>query len=167
MVSPLYTEMSVLKMTQSSLQQGIATSGINYFDVMMIGITGQGKSTATDKLLVASPTGCRETFTLDDFTLWYLDKKEDEEERQRTRVKNLTFYSALENAHEEINAFHKSDMLTAESTKECEVFSNDKTKTRVLDVPGFHDRNSITSTSLMSASSDIFGKNLTTMRRIL
>ena len=36
-------------------QQGI--EGVSYYDIMVIGKTGQGKSTTTDKLLIANPTG--------------------------------------------------------------------------------------------------------------
>ena len=156
----------MLEMAQA-YQQGITSSGIDYFDVMVIGKTGQGKSTATDKLLVASLSGKRCRFEPKDFSLWCMNEREDEDERLITRFKNLSGYSNFTSAHEEINSFHASDMLIASSTRECEVFSNEKTKIRVLDVPGFNDKSSITTTSLMSAPGDVLSKNLLTMRRIL
>ena len=58
-------------------------------------------------------------------------------------------------------------MQTAESTKVCKVFSNEKTKIRVLDVPGFYNQHSITATTLSSAHKDILRENLTTMCQIL
>jgi len=38
-------------------QQGIEESRVDNYDIMVIGKTGQGKSTTTDKLLIAIPTG--------------------------------------------------------------------------------------------------------------
>ena len=158
-------------MAKPAQQQGIDYSRIDYFDVMVIGKTGQGKSTTTDKLLVASTSDQRCKFDSADFSLWCMNEREDEYESLKTRFKNLSFYSTSEfkSPHEEINSFHASDMLIMSSTKGCEAFSNDKTKIRVLDVPGFHDKDSIAASSetLVSAQNDVLGQNLTIMRRIL
>ena len=42
---------------QSATQQGIENSTIDYYDIMIIGKTGMGKSTTADKLLVANRDG--------------------------------------------------------------------------------------------------------------
>ena len=42
---------------ETGIQQGIASSKIDYYDIMVIGRTGMGKSTTVDKLLVANPGG--------------------------------------------------------------------------------------------------------------
>ena len=43
----------------TTVQAGIGESGINYYDIMVIGNTGQGKSTTADKILIANPDGRR------------------------------------------------------------------------------------------------------------
>ena len=55
-------------------QKGIAFSHIDYFNVMVIGITGQGKSTATNKVLVTLVPDSGEKFELKDFTLWSINE---------------------------------------------------------------------------------------------
>ena len=42
---------------QSSIQEGIEGSDIDYYDVLLIGKTGMGKSTTADKLVIANLTG--------------------------------------------------------------------------------------------------------------
>ena len=41
------------------MQTGIGESGIDYYDIMVIGNTGQGMTTTADKILIANPDGRR------------------------------------------------------------------------------------------------------------
>lgn len=46
-----------------SIQVGLENTRINYYDIMVIGNTGQGKSTTSDKIIIANPSG--EKYTLE------------------------------------------------------------------------------------------------------
>jgi len=41
----------------SSIQEGIEGTGIDYYDILVIGKTGMGKSTTADKLVIANLKG--------------------------------------------------------------------------------------------------------------
>ena len=140
----------------------------NYYDIMVIGKTGAGKSTTADKLLIANPHNepylgkpdeepirddARGCIKHTDMYMWHLSDKKDEVERVTLRLKNLVFYRSLENPHEQVNQSRKngtygstgmdgsteSDILgSTGSTEQCELLSNDSTNIRVLDVPGFY-----------------------------
>ena len=127
------------------IQQGIESSKIDYYDIMVIGRTGMGKSTTVDKLLIANagdrshlqaehvdpevePSG--ERMRANDLTMWLISGDIKTAER---RLKNLIFCRSLESSHEEVNKIH----VSSPSTNKCELLSNETTKLRILDVPGF------------------------------
>lgn len=135
----------------SSLQQGTHRPIRKYYDIMVIGKTGAGKSTTADKLLIANPNNENylgmpdEEPTRDDASgcikhcdmyMWHLSDKKDEVERVSLRLKNLVFYRSLENPHDHVNESRSNG--TYGSTEQCELLSNDSTNIRVLDVPGFY-----------------------------
>jgi len=142
-----------------AVQEGISNSIVGYYDIMVLGKTGSGKSTTVDKLLIANPTGqnCRDVqqneivadkdlgiLKSDDITMWIIsEEKDSEEERAATRLKNLAFFRTLENPHLEVDNARDTYMNAFGSTEECELFSNEISKVRVLDVPGFFDGKSL------------------------
>lgn len=144
-------------------QQGIEDSAINYYDVMVIGKTGTGKSTTADKLLVANPNGLdfqgtensepvqkEKCVNVEDLSIWLVSGVPDEVHRVKTRLKNITYFRSLGNAHEQINEFHSESQLHNRRTSNFELISNDSTMIRILDVPGFFGEDD-TGKSLASA----------------
>ena len=123
-------------------------ASIDYYDIMIIGRTGMGKSTTSDKLIIANPdhlnyreeqhadeTVDKGQMKMSDLTVWLISDAEDEIERITTRLKNLVFYRSLDMPHEHVNTVYnkRSKMATSKS----QLISNESTKVRVLDVPGF------------------------------
>ena len=165
------------------MQQGVDDGVMDYYDIMVIGRTGMGKSTTVDKLLIArlpgsaveaaeagivepqgqdwqAEAGTAEQQGRDrqeeeegpvltpdsrklkhsDLIMWLISDKEFESDRVSMRLKNLVFFRSLEDSHKEINGSRESNMHIYNSTINCELFSNETTKIRVLDVPGFFGR---------------------------
>ena len=133
--------------SSSSTQQD---SIIDYNDIMIIGKTGMGKTTTADKLLIANPQQLnyqgaqysdpiveREHVRADDLNVWLLSDAPNEIERVTQRLKNLVFFRGLNEPHEEINKSHSDDEDDDTVTLSFELISNESTKVRVLDIPGF------------------------------
>ena len=129
---------------QSGIQQGIESSKINYYDMMVIGRTGMGKSTTVDKLLVANPENHEEAqhvhpevepsgerMRADNFTMWLISGDVEAAEK---RLKDMIFCRSIKPSHIEINESHER---SSPATNQCELLSNETTKLRILDVPGF------------------------------
>lgn len=147
-------------------QQGVEDGQLDYYDIMVIGRTGMGKSTTVDKLLIAklpgmaaaqqpaatelqgqdwqeavpvqSPDGRK--LQCSDMIMWLISDEQFEEDRVSIRLKNLVFFRSVENSHKEINKSRESGMHIYESTTKCELLSNETTRVRILDVPGFFGR---------------------------
>ena len=120
---------------------------IEYYDIMVIGRTGMGKSTTSDKLIIANPDGHdyrgqqhpdeavdNGQVIMNDLSMWLLSNADGELDRVRNRLKNLVMFRSLENPHAQVNGLYKG---SENPTTGCQVISNDTTKIRVLDVPGF------------------------------
>ena len=128
-------------------QEGVATiRAMDYFDIMLIGETGQGKSTTADKLLIANPT--EENYVkknmrlyndenLQDLQMWWLPDDPDAQKRITTRLTNLVEYRASVDSypHVSINRAHaqytdksQPGMTASKRTLKCELFSNETTK---------------------------------------
>ena len=71
------------------VQQGIEDTSVDYYDIMVIGKTGMGKTSTADKLLVASLDGHNirrsepempaKRIKVENFSLWVLSKAEEED----------------------------------------------------------------------------------------
>ncbi len=131
----------------------------NYYDIMLVGMTGKGKSTTADKLLIANPEGKKYTLPqdtqpraqeaapgtnrvkveLEDISMWLLHQ-EDATEDAETHLKGLLYCRTKEAPHGEVNSMRDPKKAILDNgTEACQVFSNDTTKIRILDVPGFND----------------------------
>ncbi len=119
---------------------------IEYYDIMVVGRTGMGKSTTSDKLIIASPDGrdyrgeqhpAQEIgnegqMQMSDLCVWLVPEgAKDEIERH---LKDLVMARSLEKPHEQVTDMYKGSNT---STTRCQVFSNETTKIRIIDVPGF------------------------------
>ena len=149
-----------------SIQVGLENTRINYYDIMVIGNTGQGKSTTSDKLIIANPSG--EKYTLEmaaggqanqpgmtvdqkqqvkytDISMWLAHGSEKDE--FESHLKFLHYCRTKEKPHEEINrvrsALSSGANAVFKPTTECEVLSNETTEVRIMDVPGFFDGASV------------------------
>ena len=130
----------------------------NYYDIMLVGMTGQGKSTTADKLLIANPEGkayalpestepqaqgCADAadqvkVKVEDISMWLLHQEDIIAEEEKTHLKGLLNCRTKPTPHLEVNKVR--ELIGQEnSTADCQVFSNDTTKIRILDVPGFND----------------------------
>jgi hypothetical protein len=121
---------------------------IDYYDIMIIGRTGMGKSTTADKLVIANPDHLNyaeeqhqdeimegRQLKMSDLSVWLISDADDEIERVTTRLKNLVFFRSLEKPHKNVNdMYNKRAKMT---TVKPQLISNESTKVRVLDVPGF------------------------------
>ena len=150
---------------------------INYYDVMIIGRTGLGKSTTADKLIISNPDHLNYAgeqhpdeireggqLKMSDLGVWLISDAEDEIERVTTRLKNLVFYRSLEKPHEYVNLAYNRRAKMA--TVKPQLISNETTKVRVLDVPGFFGKEMSTKDD-QSTGEKVTKTGLSIMRKIL
>jgi len=159
-------------------QQGV--EGVSYYDIMVIGKTGQGKSTTADKLLIANPTGQDYSqpqfeepkeqdgkLKAEDLSMWLLSKKSEE---AVTHLKSLVYFRSKDAPHKLVNKARNAgpNGQVFLPTSNCEVISNDTTRVRVLDVPGFFGCKSTgSSLSPLESLHNIGNDSLCIMRKIL
>ena len=148
-----------------SIQEGIEGTPVEYYDIMLIGKTGMGKSTTADKIAIANLTGATYTeekhsgemvggdkMTVSDLSMWLISGAEGEKDRVEEHLRKLLTFRTLEKPHEEVNKrYLESDVPTAKS----QLLSNESTALRILDVPGFFG----------SASYDVLDESLSTAER--
>jgi hypothetical protein len=169
------TKFSKEELVKAFIQQGIEDSVVDYYDIMIIGRTGMGKSTTSDKLVIANLKNLdyrgepyvEETMEggrmkTSDLSIWLISDAEGEMERVTQRLKNLVMFRGLDDPHQEVNDFYRKQ---SEQTMQSQLISNETTKVRVLDVPGFFgkdcDRNP------QAASANVRTKGLAIMREVL
>lgn len=179
-------------------EEGAQPEEQGYYNIMLIGTTGQGKSTTADKLLVANPSQHQyeggvpqrepvlneqhRQLQMDDITMWLLHAssevpgdsegkllEQDNLQCAKTRVKCLVYFRNKDEPHKKINEARGSNMNIFTTTKECEVLSNETSKVRVMDVPGFFDGTSLKFKGQNPDSSinSLQINNLDIMRRIV
>lgn len=174
-----------LNETMAAQQEGLLNSSLcqTYYDVMLVGMTGQGKSTTADKLLIANPSGEKyepfdfepsadgDKVILEDISMWLL-KQEDNNEHLGKRLKDLISCRTHPHPHDKVNTMR--DPRNTLSTESCEVLSNDTTKIRILDVPGFFDKGVVSpirpesfSADFRASYSDVANSNLSIVRNII
>lgn len=123
-----------------------------YYDVMVVGMSGMGKSTTSDKMIIAKLTDQLDPqldgnenepviegakFTKHKLTFWTAGGlPENMEECVAEYLKNLHFYGVLKDSHLEVNKSRK-DQDVNPITSSCQLVSNEVNGMRVLDVPGF------------------------------
>ena len=163
------------ELVKAFIQQGIEDSVLDYYDIMIIGRTGMGKSTTSDKLVIANlknrnyrgepyveETREEDRMVMSDLSMWRISDAEGELERVTQRLKNLVMFRGLENPHQEVNEFY---MNQSEQTMKSQLISNETTMVRILDVPGFFgkdcDRNP------QAAYANVTAKGLAIMREVL
>lgn len=176
------------KQPTQAVQVDEEKSKIDYYDLLVIGSAGRGKTTTADKLLVANPTGHdygqpvplgglevvvdeeNQQLRYTDITMW-LGTSNDEFE---THLKFLDNCRKSPNPHMQVNRVRSTslDESTAvfQPTKQCEVLSNETSKVRVMDVPGFFDGASIlnqNSDQPLSPTESLNVNNLGIMRMII
>ena len=134
-------------MATTPIPKGAEDNIIDYYDIMVIGRTGMGKSTTADKLAIANPDGHdyrgeqqpheivnEGQVRMSDLTMWQIADVEGESQRVTERLKNLVRFRTLDNTHKEVNDLYKGANV---QTVGSQVISNETTRVRVFDVPGF------------------------------
>ena len=174
----------------------------DYFDIMIIGKTGLGKTTTADKLLLANLTGKQygqkqqddtnkskasssqepskdgasqrrrssqasdNIAQAEDLSMWHISDEVGDIDMVEQRLKNLIYCRLSDNPHEAVNKLREDSSVT----KCCELLSNDTSKIRILDVPGFFSTKKIgpkSSKDMLENTQSIISNNLLTMRKIL
>ena len=160
--SEAITTCCCIKMAEKlkNLSEQVVESALQgYYDIMVIGKTGMGKSTTVEKMLIANlgdsrPANQQEEpayncssrmLEHNDLIMWLVSDKPSTEKdyddnaltKVSLRLMNLYRFSFMGNPHCEIDKSRESGMNIFKATLECEMFSNELTKVRVLDVPGF------------------------------
>ena len=157
---------------------------LDYYDIMILGLTGQGKTTTADKLLIANPERIdyksrypepddqnprveKQEVIIQDLFIWHIPKEEDSLKRISTRMKNLAYFRSLPNPHKEVNQSHESKMHVNDRTRSCELLSNETTRLRVLDVPGFLSAVKVVDQQISGITTNAMASHLSAMRNIL
>ena len=113
----------------------------DYYDIMVLGRNGMGKSTTASKLLIADVDGQNDYYQSSDFSVWLVSGDGTVDDNMmvhvKDRLKNIAFSSGIVNPHLEVNRFH-AETSRNYGTIDYEVISNESNKLRILDTPGFN-----------------------------
>ena len=117
----------------------------DYYDIMVLGRNGMGKSTTASKLLIADVDGQNDYYQSSDFSVWLVSGDGTVDDNMmvhvKDRLKNIAFSSGIVNPHLEVNRFH-AETSRNYGTIDYEVISNESNKLRILDTPGFNHADS-------------------------
>ncbi len=185
------------RVTKKLVEEGVEGSQCDYYDILVIGSTGMGKSTTVEKMLIADfeglkreRSGCdsqlagpaydenNQKLVCEDLTMWLVSDQPSSPEqgchdddkflKVSTRLKNLVDFRSAENSHEMINDSHKDRLGMYENTLECELLSNERTKIRILDVPGFFGGEACANVQNPEVRASLTARSaLSTMRKVL
>ena len=169
-------------------QEGLEDTLLDYCDIMVIGKTGAGKSTTADKLLIAhvstelpqpgqQPRPCpqpeqppqpqsqqqQQTEQFGHMTMWRVSSEEIG--GVILRLKKLTLFESYLDPYKAINNAYADNIYGI--TRDCALFSNEQTKVRVLDVPGFFGNVARNVPDLNNRVMAVKENDLRTMRKIL
>ena len=97
-----------------------------------------------------------------DLSIWLVSDAEGEIERVTQRLKNLVMFRSLEDPHEQVNEFYRT---SGDQTTKSQLISNETTKVRVLDVPGFFGEDCDRLPEM--ATSRVTARGLAIMREVL
>ena len=101
---------------------------------MIVGLTGQGKTTTSDKMVIAMEWGMEDRkLTAKELSLWDTRTTKD---LKKGYFKGHEASQVLEDPQKYLDDFRRELNLNG-ITKSCQLVSNDVTKMRILDVPGF------------------------------
>ena len=160
-----------------SIAESVKNDSLDYYDIMVIGRTGMGKSTTCDKLVIANPDHVRDyrgeqhpdetvagrQVKMSDLTMWRISNAAGELDRVKKHLKDLVWFRNLENPHIQVNEVYRG---SGNLTTGCQVVSNEITKVRVLDVPGFFGED-VGETDGKTLGDRMFASGLSIMREIL
>lgn len=137
----------------------------SYYDIMVVGKTGVGKSTTANKLLDVEEGGGG-GLTVSINGMGTVAHKKQQQQGSRNVIAQWTSrYSQQQQQQQDGGGLKSvaggSYFATAESatdsvTKQCQLLSNEGTKFRVLDVPGFADSDTTKEVGVMKGNLQVF-----------
>ena len=162
----------------------------SYYDILVLGRTGMGKSTTVDKLIAATTKNQTEQREASDpeskkpktdpngETQWLLNEfqcknlkatvmseprwEAEEKKNAEKRLENIVrSRNSKEKIHTQINKLRAQDKGDKSCSKSCQLLENCETKIRVLDPPGFYGP------ELLEGATNTWNSNFMIVRQIV